>query len=405
MTEHPTSATGAAHGRDGNRAAFIEGMSHAASTVSVVTTDGPHGRSGVTVSAMCSVSADPPSLLVCVHHRSRAAETIRANGVLCVNLLRDEQVRVSDTFAGRLDGPGGDRFGCAEWATLATGAPVLVDALVAFDCSVRHVFQWGSHLIFVAEVRDLAIHDTGLPLIYANRAYGTALALRGFAPCAPAPVGGRGGLDVGCFVTLGPFLMPRLLAGFLHLAPEIDVHLHEGTQDALVKGLVERRFELALLYDVGLGASVEVEPLADVAPHVLLPEGHPLAREPALTLAALASEPMVLLDIAPSRDYVRGLFRDAGLEPTIRFLSPSFEMVRGMVAHGFGYSLLVTKPANSMSYDGQALVSRPIADPVRPGRVVVAHAAQRPLSSAARRFVTHCRTCFERDTLPDPTPR
>jgi len=61
---------------------FIEGMSHAASTVNIVTTDGPAGRAGVTVSAMCSVTADAPTLLVCVHQKSAACEAILANGVL-----------------------------------------------------------------------------------------------------------------------------------------------------------------------------------------------------------------------------------------------------------------------------------------------------------------------------------
>ena len=56
---------------------FLQGMAHAASTVSVITTDGAHGREGVTVSAMCSVSADPPSLLVCVHHLSKACEALQ----------------------------------------------------------------------------------------------------------------------------------------------------------------------------------------------------------------------------------------------------------------------------------------------------------------------------------------
>ena len=80
---------------------YLEAMSEAAATVSVVTTDGPAGRAGVTVSAMCSVSADPPTILVCVHHLSPACEAIRENGAFCVNVLGDGQSAISDTFAGR----------------------------------------------------------------------------------------------------------------------------------------------------------------------------------------------------------------------------------------------------------------------------------------------------------------
>ncbi|EBA01956.1 flavin reductase-like, FMN-binding protein [Rhodobacterales bacterium HTCC2150] len=85
------------------RQGFLTGMSCAACTVNIVTTDGPAGRAGVTVSAMSSVSADTPkpTLLVCVHHLSPAADLILENGVFCVNVLRDDQGYISDTFAGR----------------------------------------------------------------------------------------------------------------------------------------------------------------------------------------------------------------------------------------------------------------------------------------------------------------
>ena len=81
---------------------------------------------------------------------------------------------------------------------------------------------------------------------------------------------------------------------------------------------------------------------------------HALAKRPTLSLSDLAAEPMVLLDVKPSRDYFTSIFSEVNLEPTIAFRSPSFETVRGMVANGLGYSLLVTRPANNQSYDGQA---------------------------------------------------
>ena len=149
---------------------FIEAMSHAAATVSVVTTDGPAGRAGVTVSALCSVSAEPPTLLVCIHHKSPACAAVRDNGRFCVNLLGGEQSLISDTFAGRLPVPGGDKFACAEWCALATGAPALKGALVALDCRVTGQLRQGSHHIFIGEVAEVAL-GAGAPLIYARRAY------------------------------------------------------------------------------------------------------------------------------------------------------------------------------------------------------------------------------------------
>ena len=79
------------------------------------------GRAGVTVSAMASVSAEGPTLLVCVHHKSPAAAAILENGVFCVNVLRDDQSHVADTFAGRLPPGEGGKFACAEWIGGVTG--------------------------------------------------------------------------------------------------------------------------------------------------------------------------------------------------------------------------------------------------------------------------------------------
>ena len=331
---------------------FLEGMSYAACTVNVVTTAGAHGRAGVTVSAMCSVSADPPSLLVCVHHLICTSEIIRNNGVLCVNVLRDDQASISDTFAGRILTKSDDKFSCAEWP------PVLENALVAFDCRVVKDFRSGSHYIFVADVAHIEIETGGSPLIYANRAYGTAVLL-------PAASSGTSPADhdvtVGCFLTLGSFFMPRLLRGFRGRNP---------------------------------GVRFAAEPLVEIAPHVLLLAAHRLADAASVSLEDLAAEPMVLLDVAPSRDYFRSLFEEIGLEPTIALNSPSFETVRGLVANGMGYSLLVTKPANAMSYDGASLVTRPIREPVTSGRIALARRAGDTLSVGAREFADHCRSFF-----------
>ena len=204
----------------------------------------------------------------------------------------------------------------------------------------------------------------------------------------------RGRLDVGCFVTLAPSFMPAIARGFTDAHPEVDIRLHEGHQDALLRGLASGRFMVALLYDFDLGGDLDLEPLADLAPYALLPGDHPLARRRKVSLAELAPEPMVLLDMPPSRDYFTSLFLKAGLEPQIRFRSPSFETVRGMVGNGVGYSLLVTRPAGDRSYDGRPLACRPLADDVEPGRVVLARLAQSRPTRLTETFADYCRSYF-----------
>jgi flavin reductase (DIM6/NTAB) family NADH-FMN oxidoreductase RutF len=153
--------------------AFIEGMSRAAATVSVVTTAGGAGREGVTVSAMTSVCVDPgaPSLLVCMHHQGRTAQAICHNKVFCVNVLREEHGLLADLFAGRLQDEILERFASGVWTTLTTGAPVVTEALASFDCQLTESVRCGSHWIFIGEVIDLALGEHKPPLVYANRTY------------------------------------------------------------------------------------------------------------------------------------------------------------------------------------------------------------------------------------------
>ncbi len=149
---------------------FRAAMARTASTVGVVTTDGPAGRRGVTVSSMCSLSLEPPSVLACVHHLSPACSAIAENGVFCANLLADDQRAVSESFAGRIPAWRGDKFACAQWQRLTTGSPALEDALAIFDCELDQVVRYGTHDVLMGRVVEVRMHE-GRPLLYADRCY------------------------------------------------------------------------------------------------------------------------------------------------------------------------------------------------------------------------------------------
>lgn len=374
------------------RARFLGGMSYAAATVNVVTTDGPSGRAGVTVSAMSSVSADTPkpTLLVCVHHQAPAAVKILENGVFCVNVLRDDQSYISDTFAGRFKDQVEDKFDCAEWTTQATGAPRVVNPLVAFDCRVVSHEKVGTHFVFFGEVEDLFVAKRGSPLIYANRAYGSASRIDAAASIGAGLAEASKKLAISCLHTFGPYILPALLGRLEAEAPELRLTLVEGDQRRVQESLLAGETELALLYDIELSTELETDLLTELKPYVLLAEGHVLAEKAQLTPRDLAEHPMVVLDAPPSRDYFLGILRAAGVEPRISYRSKSFEMVRGMVGHGLGYTLLATKPASAMTYDGRALQSRPLAADVEASRVVLARRRGAAQSSAAQRFSALC---------------
>jgi DNA-binding transcriptional LysR family regulator len=252
----------------------------------------------------------------------------------------------------------------------------------------------GSHFVVFGSVQDIFMAGGGAPLIYANRAYGVPQRFhpRSAANAAPAPAGGA--LTLGCFQIFAPYIVPALLARMTKLHPALALTLLEADQTRLVASLRRGEIDVALLYDFDLGEGIEVERLADLMPYVLLPDGHPLSEHSAVSLEALAAEPLVLLDVEPSRDYFLSLFRDRGIEPHIGLSSGSLEMVRGLVGHGLGYSLLTTKPANNMSYDGRALVTRPLSASVKNSRLVLASVAGRSLSPIVHEFAGHCRAFF-----------
>jgi flavin reductase (DIM6/NTAB) family NADH-FMN oxidoreductase RutF len=371
------------------RTRFVTGMSYAACTVNVVTTGGAAGRAGVTVSAMSSVSADGegPTLLVCVHHKSLAAERIAANGTFCVNVLRDDQSYVSDTFAGRFRDEIADKFDCTTWEPCAGGAPRMADALVAFDCNLQSAQQIGTHHIFIGEVRDIHGSHAGSPLIYANRAYGASSRIEGTSTLKLATEASAAKVTVGCFQTFAPCLMPQLLSD----AEGLDVRMIEGDHRRIRESLASGESELALLYDMALGEGLTTEQLTSLEPYVLLPDGHPLAAQREVAPKDLADVPMILLDVEPSRDYFTGLMTDAGVHPHIAHRTTSLEMVRALVGHGMGYALLATKPASTLSYDGKALITRPLRGARKASDIVLAHRTGRDLSPAAMRFAELCR--------------
>jgi flavin reductase (DIM6/NTAB) family NADH-FMN oxidoreductase RutF len=159
---------------------FLEGMSRAATFVTVATTDGEAGRFGVTVSSLTSVSADGdhPSLLACIHHLSPAGAAILRNRAFCANLLHEDQQAVSDLFAGRLAaGDHAARFAGAPWLESPLGQPMLEGATVSFECRVATSVLWETHHIIVGQVTAVRLSESPAALLYGQRAYRRAVHL------------------------------------------------------------------------------------------------------------------------------------------------------------------------------------------------------------------------------------
>jgi flavin reductase len=172
MPPDPAPAARAPTARDGvppARDDYRDAMARLGAAVSIVTTDGPGGRAGFTASAVCSVTDDPPTLLVCLNRAASAYPAVQANGVLCVNALGAGRQALSNLFGGKT--PMDDRFAAADWTVAASGAPVLDGAAASFDCRIVGRQAVGTHDVLFCEVLAVARHAEAHALVYFGRGY------------------------------------------------------------------------------------------------------------------------------------------------------------------------------------------------------------------------------------------
>lgn len=123
-------------------------------------------RRGLTATAVCSLSAEPPALLVCVNRNSQCHDTILQYSAFGVNVLAGGGETLAARFAGHGGAKGAERFAEGSWIELLTGAPILADAAVAFDCTLREVLDGGSHSIFIGDVAAAHLNGQREALVY-----------------------------------------------------------------------------------------------------------------------------------------------------------------------------------------------------------------------------------------------
>jgi flavin reductase (DIM6/NTAB) family NADH-FMN oxidoreductase RutF len=148
---------------------FREIMSRWASGITVVTCRRDGEAHGMTASAFCSVSLEPPLVLVCIDRRHRTHRFIREQGAFGVHILGAEMEGLSNRCAGFL----GERGHCLEdlpHRTEVTGAPILNDALSWMDCTLWETYEGGDHTIYVGEIQAGGAGDGG-PLLWFERGY------------------------------------------------------------------------------------------------------------------------------------------------------------------------------------------------------------------------------------------
>jgi DNA-binding transcriptional LysR family regulator len=194
-----------------------------------------------------------------------------------------------------------------------------------------------------------------------------------------------GPLVIGCFVTLAPTVIPRLLEEFERRHPRVTVDFVEGPQDQLETSLAAGDLDMAILYDINLARPAALDSIVLYEPrgYALFGEGHPLAERETVALADLAREPLVLFDQAPSASYALSAFALHGLDPHVRHRTHTYELTRSIVARGIGYAILVQRPPNKASYEGLPILEREVDPPLPVVPVILAWPRAMRLSSRA----------------------
>jgi flavin reductase len=155
---------------------FQDAMALFAAGVTAVTTMRDGQPVGLIATSVCSLSSEPPSIVVCVNKSASAHDAIVAHGKFAVNLLSDDQSDVVERFR---EAKGHERFAAGQWTTLATGAPVLADAAVALDCTLEKCHDGFTHSIFVGVIERISCRQSvdASCLLWHARAYARSMPL------------------------------------------------------------------------------------------------------------------------------------------------------------------------------------------------------------------------------------
>ena len=201
-----------------------------------------------------------------------------------------------------------------------------------------------------------------------------------------------GEIKVGCYSMLAAIYMPAVISEFARLYPRVKVNFVEGTEDSLIPKLKDGEIEQALVYGINVPETLKVIKVGICRPYVLLPADHRLVNCKTIELADLIEEPFILINSPSGRSYYLSLFADKGLEPKIAYSPTSFEVVRGLVARGLGYSVLTTELEVNVTYDGLKLESRALPRSTRPIAVNLIRMPTRRISRIGELFQDVCRS-------------
>ena len=204
-----------------------------------------------------------------------------------------------------------------------------------------------------------------------------------------------GTIRLGCFQSIAPFCLARIVRGYRDLAPGVVLEVREMLQEELMLAIGKNELDLAIMYDLGLDPGLFAwRGLSAAKPYLIVAEGHRLAHSKSVPLSEIASEDYILFDAPRSRDYFQSIFAHHGISPRIVFRSASIESVRCSVANGLGVSLLAMRPVANETYDGGRVVPIALEEDLPAMPIVAAYKIDHAPGALTLPFVAYCEQLF-----------
>lgn len=204
-----------------------------------------------------------------------------------------------------------------------------------------------------------------------------------------------GTLRVGMYTPMAPFRAPSILQAFARRHPDVAVDVFEADHLELARLVRDGEVDVGIGYSMSTYQGLRTELLETIPPHAIVPASHHLARSGRkVRLAELASDPLVLLDLPFTSEYYLSLYDRAGVTPHIRFRVHGYETVRGLVARGFGVSLLNQRLGHSLTYSGIPVVTLELEDDLPGLEVLMLHRSGEAPTQRVAAFAGTCRGLF-----------
>jgi flavin reductase (DIM6/NTAB) family NADH-FMN oxidoreductase RutF len=164
-----------AEGSTALRDDMLMAMRRMARSVAVISCRHGERRYSMSVTAVDSLSADPPSLLICINRNASIYPPLDAGADFCINLLAADHRDIAVDCSGRLKGE--ERFTSGEWEDDVLGVPCLRDAQANLVCRQDGRFDYGTHAVFIGRLREVRLAGEVSPLVYVDGAYSTSAPL------------------------------------------------------------------------------------------------------------------------------------------------------------------------------------------------------------------------------------